>query len=595
MEQPTQGILADEENIGYILTCLQGADEIGVDTETSGLNLRNNVDYLMGFCVSVPGMKAYLPFRHKRGNLPMRYLPHLEQVLQTKDLIWHNRKFDMHSCKTIGIDPLQFKGKQYCTMIIAHLIDEEMYSKELDFLANKFLKGEHKYKSSEIHKMGELFGFENLEPETYKEYGSHDAYLTRRLKEVLWSLLRRQELDSVYWDTEAPFTGLLYSLEQRGVGVNTSFCESKSRLGRARMATIERELKFNPASPIALGNALLDELGLPVFAHTGSCVECKRGKPLWTHEGKASFNKVAMGEYDDILSALDNPLAKRITEYRGWQKAVSSLYDPLLEKVGPDGLIRTEFKQHGTVTGRLSASNPNLQQVPRNSDKLWNGNAKSAFTSGRGDGTVLIGWDYSQLELRLAASYGQEGLLLAEFEKAEADPFSVLAPLIFGKLTPETRHETKTFVYANLYGAGVAKIALQLGRPISEVEQLYKRYKESISGIISISGQVSRLIEQRGYVKYWDGRRRHIRNKSDSYKGWNSVCQGGGAQLVKKAMLRCQEFEDANCQMVLQVHDEITFVMDRGMVEKYEPMVVEAMTDWPQMGVNLAVEGKEWK
>jgi DNA polymerase I-like protein with 3'-5' exonuclease and polymerase domains len=232
--------------------------------------------------------------------------------------------------------------------------------------------------------------------------------------------------------------------------------------------------------------------------------------------------------------------------------------------------------------------------VPRGSNKVWNGNAKSSFNSGR-EGYILYGWDYSQIELRLATAYGQEQILLTEFENPNADPFNVLAPLIFGELTPETRHETKTFVYANLYGAGVNKIALQLGRPVHEVEELYGNYKRSISGIIDVSQQVTRLVEQRKFVKYWDGRRRHIRSRSDAYKAWNSVCQGGAAQLVKKAMLRCLEFEDENCFMVLTVHDEITFVIRENMIDHYEPLIIEAMTDWPQFGVNLHVEGKEWK
>ena len=188
--------------------------------------------------------------------------------------------------------------------------------------------------------------------------------------------------------------------------------------------------------------------------------------------------------------------------------------------------------------------------MPRGSSKPWNGNAKSAFTSGR-DGYSLVGWDYSQLELRLAAAYGQEAVLLAEFDKPDADPFKVLAPLIFGTYTEAFRHETKTFVYANLYGAGIPKIASQLGREVSEVEELYKNYHNGIPGIMHISKEVTRLMEQRKWVQYWDGRRRHIKNKNEAYKAWNSLVQGGGAQLVKKAMLRCEEFEDEDCFMPL--------------------------------------------
>ncbi len=587
-------MLITEDNIGYALMALEANEEIGVDTETTGLDVRNKRDYMMGLCISVEGMNGYLPFRHKADNLPMAYFEKTMSILERKTLIWHHQKFDFHSLATMGYDPLNLQGEQYCTLNLAHLVNEELYSKELDVLAKIYLNDSKDPSSDAVHKMGELYGWSNLTPQILAEYGGKDAELPRRLKRVLWAEVLKQGLQDVYLSTEAPFTKLLYLLEQRGVGVNKSHCEEYAHRGRKRMATIERELGFSPASPKQLGNYLLTELGLPVFAHTKSCKRCFQGFPVTEHDGPPSFNKKAMEEYDDILSEVQNPNAQRVAEFRGWQKAVTSLYEPLLEKVGPDGLIRTEFKQHGTVTGRLSAANPNLQQVPRGSDKPWNGKAKSSFHSGR-EGYVLYGWDYSQLELRLAASYGQEQVLLTEFSKDSADPFSVLAPIIFGLLTPETRHDTKTFVYANLYGAGVRKIALQLGRPVHEVEELYENYKAGIPGIISISKQVDRLVKNRGYVKYWDGRRRHFRNKNDSYKAWNSVCQGGGAQLVKKAMLRCQEFEDENCQMVLQVHDEITFIIKEDMVSHYEPLIVEAMTDWPMFGVNMAVEGKEWK
>lgn len=581
-----------EDNFGIVMTGLAAYDgKVGVDTETSGLNTRSKADYLMGWCFDVPGISVYMPFRHHTGNLPLRYLDHVKTILNTKELVWHNRKFDMHSSKTIGIDPLEFKGKQWDTLMMAQLVNEELYSKELDALGQRYLK-EGKYKKDAVKEMGKALGFANLPPEVYEKYGGVDANLTRRLEPILGTELVRQDLQGVY-DTEAQFTEVLYAIEQRGVGVRPDFCAERAERGRGRMATIRRELNLNPSSPTDLGKYLIEELGLPVLAHTDSCDPCKNGAPLDSHNHRASFNKKVMEEYDDILQESKNPAARRIAEYRGWQKAVTSLYEPMLTKVGPDGLIRTNFKQHGTVTGRVSSEDPNLQQLPRGSNKPWNGDAKTAFTSGRED-FDLIGWDYSQLELRIAAAYGREALLLAEFEKPDADVFNVLAPLVFGVLTDGTRHDTKTFVYANLYGAGLRKISAQLGRSLDETKELYANYKRSISGIIAVSEQVTRLVEERRYVKYWDGRRRHIRNHSEAYKAWNSVCQGGGAQLVKKAMIRCREFEDENCFMVLQVHDEITFAIRKGMRAKYEPLIVRAMTDWPQFNVNFAVEGKSW-
>lgn len=587
-------LIRNEAEFQYAMMCLQANDEVAVDTETSGLDVRSGRDYLMGFCFSVPGFACYIPFRHNTGNLPRHLVSQIEAILSEKNLIWHNQKYDWHSLKTIGIDPLKFRGKQYDTLLLAMLVDEELYSKELDYLGRKFLKT-GKYKSTEVHKYGEIYGYANVPVELYEKYGPQDAIVTRELKAVLWQKIKDQELEDVYWSTEQPFTRLLYELEQRGVGVNQDFANKKAVRGRGRMGTLQRELRFNPASPIALGKYLLDELGLPILAHTDSCDDChKRGLPVGSHKGKPSFNKRVMEDYDDILQESKNPAAQKIAEFRGWQKATTALYEPILRKTSPDGLIRTDFRHAGTRTGRISSSNPNLQQVPRSTLKVWNGDAKSCFWAGR-EGYALVGWDYSQLELRLAAAYGSERLLLEEFKKEDADPFSALAPRIFGILTPETRFATKTFVYANLYGAGLAKIASQLGRSLNEVEELYENYHAAIPGIMNVSKQVTNLVTSRGWVRYWDGRRRHIKDRREAYKAWNSVCQGGGAQLVKRAMLRCKEIEDEDCFMVLQVHDEITFCIQKERIPYYEKLIVEAMTDWPSFGVKFTVEGKEWK
>ena len=585
-------MLVTEDKFDLVIELLQNAKEIGIDTETSGLRVSDKIDYLTGICIATDEIKAYFPFRHQEGNLERHHLAKLINTIRDKTMFWHNRKFDMHSMRTIGVDPLKFTGIQYCSMLLAHLWNENHFSFELDHLAKKYLDVG---KTVDMNEIAKIHGGWAFVPATVMaSYGANDAKITLDLGRFMLNMVKREEVHDVYINTEMPFTALLYKLEQQGVGVNKEFVERKAFVGRKRMATLEREIGFNPASPKQIGKYLIEDMGLPVFAHTASCQECKRRKPLSSHEGPPSFNKKAMEDYDDILQASDNPTAKRISEYRGWQKAVTSLYEPLIELTAPDGNIRTNFKQHGTVTGRLSANSPNLQQVPRASSNVWNGDAKSSFTSGR-EGYVLYGWDYSQLELRIAATYGQEKLLLDEFKKPDADPFSVLAPLIFGVLTPETRHQTKTFVYANLYGAGPAKIALQLGRTLEETQDLYKRYQRSIAGIMAVNRQVTQLIEQRKYVKYWDGRKRHFKSKGEAYKGWNSLCQGGGAQLVKKAMLRCQEFEDENCIMVLQVHDEITFIIKEGMIEHYEPKIVEAMTNWPEFTAVMAVDGKEWK
>jgi DNA polymerase-1 len=578
--------LACDEDMPMLLMEMEAADDLSIDTEASGLNVRNGVDYLTGICVDTGFSSFYLPFRHAKGNnLQRKWLPFIEEILQKKDLIWHNQKYDFHSFKTIGIDPLKFQGKQYDCLLIAHLINEELYSLELEFLTKWYLKVT-KEQANEIHALGEIYGWENIPPPIMAPYGAADARITRQLRDKLWPLLVKQSLQSVYWDTESPFTTSLYRMEQRGVGTNRELAGSLAERGRARMATIQRELRFNPASTLDLGHYLLNELNLPVLA--------------LTPKGKPSFNKVAMEQYDEILQASNNPAARRIAEYRGWQKATTSLYEPLLRKVGPDGRIRTNFKHHGTVTARLSSTDPNLQQVPRGSNKTWNGNAKACFTSGR-DGYALFGWDYGQVELRLAAAYGRERLLLEVFA-ANGDPFATYCEILFGSFTPEGRQHTKTFFYANLYGAGLDRIDATLGwNDLSRTRPVFNRFRGSIPGIADVSRRCNTAMANQGYITYWDGRRRHIRNRDDSFKAWNSLIQGGAAQLMKKAVLKCDEFADNDCFPVLTVHDEITFCVRREAIPDYEPMVKKAMTEWKNedgnnvFPVNFAIEGKEWK
>lgn len=600
-----EGVLATDELMPMILMHLEAADDIAIDTETSGLNVRNRVDYLMGFCLDVPGLSCYIPFRHKTGNVDRKWIVPLWSILRKKNLIWHNRKFDFHSIASIGLNPLELEGLQYDTLMIAALVNENLFSKELDSLA-KIAMGNKEYgkvDSDRVHAHGRAVGYANIPPEMYRQYGSHDAHLTRRVRDYFWPKLLEQELDTVYWNVESRFTTLLYIMEQRGVGVNSSMCSEYSERGRSRMATIQRNLGGrNPASPLDLKHLLLTELELPVLAHTKSCEQCfppkgsnRKSIPVETHKGPPSFNKVVMEEYDEILQGSNNPTAQLVAEYRGWQKAVTALYEPAMEKVGPDGFLRTEFQQHRTVTGRLSSSDPNLQQVPRHTEKPWNGRAKAAFHSGR-DRYLLYGWDWSQIELRLSAAYAGEIDLLAEFSKADADVFKLLTPRIFGTYSDELRHLTKNkFVYPSLYGAQLRRVALELGYPIEKARPLYENYKASIPSITALSESVNKLAATRKFIKYWDGRRRHFPFRDEAHKAWNSLLQGGAAQLMKATMLELMQYEDENFFMVLTVHDEITFAVREDMLHIYDPIVVKCMTDWPQFGVTLACEGKEWK
>lgn len=565
----------DETSVERHVEAMRNAEVIAVDTETTGFLVKDGRDYLMGISVAYRLgafgiVSAYFPFRHQEGNLERGHLELIKSVIESKPLVFHNLKFDLHSLATIGIVPT---GKLYDTLNIAQLINEELPSKSLDYLSKKFLN-DSKAKD-EVKTWADMYGWASVPANIMAPYAEHDAELTLMLFEKFWPQMREQELVGL-WPTERQFTRLLTDMERRGVRIDPAFCEAKARKGRDRMNAIldDLDLDEDTLGPKALYRILIEELQLPVVKRTD--------------KGAVCFDKDAMAQYDEMLEAMDSPIAHLVLEYRGWQKAVTSLYEPLLRLVSPDGRVRPNFKQHGTKTGRLSCAEPNLQQIPKRTEKPWNGDAKRAFCAS--EGFTLWGYDYSQLEFRLAAAYGQEQWLIEEFANPDGDVFTVMSERL-----GVSRSVVKTFTYGTLYGAGLAKTAQTLGQPEAAIEADYNSFRDSISGIRHVSSVATKKAKQRGYVKYWTGRRRHFPYADGHHKAFNSLLQGGGAELVKRAMIRLDsEVCDDNCRILLQVHDEIVFEIKDGMESTYDPLIVKIMTEFPEFGIPFKVEGKVW-
>ena len=558
------------------VVAMADAPYIAVDTETTGFDVKTGKDYLTGISIAyrlgpLGIFSAYFPLRHESDNLPVdETLALLKPILRDKILIFHNRKFDLFSLKTIGIT--EFNAMHYDTILMAHIVNEEWPSKQLDWLGKKLLKQGKDRDEIELWTKKMKLGWASVPPNIMEPYAKQDAEITLQLFEIFSGDFQREDLTDL-WPDEVAFNTTLYTMESEGVGVNIPFCEKKVAIGEERMDSIESILSFKVSSNKELGEFFFDELKMPVLKLTPG--------------GKPSLDKHVMEDYEDMLEASDNPVASLVLEYRGWQKSVSSLYRPMLE-LNDNGLVRCNFKQHGTKTGRLSCEKPNLQQIPRKTDKEWNGDARQAFNAGD-DEFDLIGYDYSQLELRLATSYGQEHRLIEEFLKDDADPFTAYSQIIGA-----TRQETKTFFYANIYGAGVSKIAYTLGRPIDETKEIHDRFLSSIPGINRASRRAADLANSRGYVRYWTGRRRHFPYRENTYRAFNSILQGGAAELVKQAMLKMRQIENDDIKMVLQIHDEIVFKVRRGTLDRYDSRIREIMTDFPQFGVRFAVESKVW-
>jgi DNA polymerase-1 len=369
-------------------------------------------------------------------------------------------------------------------------------------------------------------------------------------------------------------------MKRHGVRIDTQLAQKYVEKGDERMAQIEKELGINPASPKQMKKLLIDDLGLPIVKQSA-----KTGAP--------SFDKEAMLAYDLMLEKLENPVAKLIKEFRGWQKAVSASYRPYIDLVDVDGRLRCSYRLHGTATGRLSCAEPNLQQIPKSSDKEWNGKVKECFIPE--DGYTLINADFSQLELRLATAYAGEQELKEVFNEGR-DIFTEMS-----KQLGMSRHDTKTLVYSMQYGAGEQRLMNAFGVDKATAKQIRQNYFDTYPHFRRLNERCTAKVEQTGEIRIWSGRVRHFENRNEAYKAMNSLIQGGGADIVERIMVKCfKELEGPECRMLLQVHDSITFEVKESVVPQYIEKIrtlmedVNAVTGEVDFDVRFAVEVENW-
>ncbi len=380
------------------------------------------------------------------------------------------------------------------------------------------------------------------------------------------------------WEIESDFIRQMSDIKERGVAIDTAFSRAKVIEGTRIQNQISSELGWNPGSPQQLGKYLLDDLGLPVFKRT--------------EKGTPSFDKEALEEYELLLEAQGDSTAKKVLEYRGWNKTTSSNFQAYLDLMDENEILHPNYKVHGTRSGRLSCEKPNLQQIPRESIKPWNGDVKKAFIPRRAElfqlansklwtpsgNLKLRTFDFKQVEFRLAAAYAGEKTLLESFNSG-ADIFTEMSERL-GRPRPII----KTFVYATLYGAGRRKLGLILKVPQDEADDLYDEYHGTWPGFKRVSEQATEWAKRDGYISYWTGRRRHL-SKADAHKAFNSVLQGGAFEIVKRRMIALKEQF-----IVLQVHDSITVEGDDNCDIDYIKKTLEAVPEAEELGVKFEVD-----
>lgn len=574
------------DSVRSVLSTWGNSQTIAIDTETNGQEIRDGRGFAMGISMSNGQEALYLPFRHPDGenNLSIpEFRPIVQGILDTRRIVFHNAKFDLVSLATLGFNA--FDSQFFDTMLEAHLVNEEYpQNKGLDYTAKYYLGNEGKIKDKDFKDILKLLGWGGLPVEDINEYAATDAQLTWDLHQALVPMLKEEDLLKT-WEHKRKFIKLVIEMEKRGVRIDTDFCNEMAATGHRRMKEIEAELGINPGSPHGLKALLIDRLGMePIMK--------QRKRKSGLVEYTMTFDKDAMEVYDIRLERIKSPVAKMILEYRGWQKSVSSNYEPYVELLSPDGRLRPNYKLHGTRTGRMSCEKPNLQQIPKSKGKnAWNGRMKAAFIPQ--DGYTLMEFDYSQLELRLGSFYAKEETLLQIFSDGEIDIFDFMSEDL-----GMTRDDTKTLVYSMQYGAGIQRLMDAFGVSRSRATEIRSNYFRTYPKFREITQQATAIVDAHGKIPIWSGRFRHFPDRRHSYKAFNSVIQGGGADIVERTMLRLADrgYNCDECRLLLQVHDSCIFEIRNDLVQELAPKISQVMIDVPAPFDNLrfAADGKVW-
>lgn len=563
-----------------------------LDTEGNSFDYRHDkraktMGVSVGFRASptTPIQADYFPYFHEIGeNLPESHLDTLREVIEKHPrIVCHNWPYDCLALENLGIN---VRDKPfYDTMLMTHFINENLISKALDYVS-KHYGGKPKNKSELQTKFIKAVGWGSIPSWLMREYSANDSYITYELWEKLLPTFQEEGYDDELWEFEQEFARLKLKMESYGVKVDNDLCREELATGQARMHEISESMNgLNPNSPKDLEVLLIDCLGVKPYEKL-------------TDTGKLCFDKEAMEYYEEELGYIDDPTAKLVLEYRGWLKACSAYYGAYIKLQSEYGILHPNFKLHGTRTGRLSCEKPNLQQIPRQTSKRWNGNAKRAIIAR--PGYTLWEIDYANLEFRLGAIYANEPNMIQPLQQG-FKPFDAMAELLYGPdWVDSQRQDCKVFSYMTAYGAGITKIARTMRRSDGFAAKLRDDWFTAYPGMRRATRLATRKAEQRGYALLWTGRRRHFPDGSSTHKAFNAVIQGGAAELVKRTMLSLDKVIDwIDCKMLLQVHDSCVFEIRNGMEDYWLTIIQTIMENvsahHPKFGLlPFPVDVKRW-
>ena len=592
--------LLTQADLDIWLRRLQEADLFAFDTETTSLNYNEAEIVGVSFAVQA-GQAAYLPLAHEYPGVPQQLdrqtvLAQLKPILEdpAKAKLGQNLKYDAHVLANHGI---RLQGIAHDTMLQSYVLNSTATRHNMDDLAKHYLGLETIHYEDVAGKGAKQIGFQEVAIEIASEYACEDADITLRLHVSLSEQLKQQpRLWALYQGLEMPLLAVLTRIEDNGVLIDGAMLDQQSLELANRMAGIEQQAHdlagsaFNLGSPKQIQEILFDRQQLPVLKKTP--------------KGQPSTDESVLQEL-----ALDYPLPRLILDHRSMSKLKSTYTEKLPQQVhAKTGRVHTSYHQAVAATGRLSSSDPNLQNIPIRSEE--GRKIRQAFIAA--PGYKIVAADYSQIELRIMAHLSGDAGLLAAFSQG-IDVHSATAAEVFAvplaSVTNDLRRSAKAINFGLIYGMSAFGLAQQLGLPRNQAQayiDLYfnrypgvKQYMDDIREQAKLNGYVETLFGRRLYLPDINARNAAVRQYAER-TAINAPMQGTAADIIKRAMLACDQWltETAvDAKMVMQVHDELVFEVAESQLETCLSNIRQLMSNAAELKVPLLVEvgvGANW-
>lgn len=584
--------LIDKNNLDDLVKSLTLSKSLCVDTETSSLNIQEAE--LAGIALSNEEKKGYyIPTLNDCDEVIYKLKPLLENP--SIMIIGHNLKYDLQILKKYNIN---IKENVFDTMLAHYLINPES-SHKLDVLSENYLN--HKCIPIEdiIGKRGvNQKKMTDLDPKDIYVYACEDADITFRLKNIFEKELKKNNLTKLFYDLEIPLMFVLCEIENNGVKIDSDFLSNMSTLLTKKINETQKSIhkiageEFNVASPKQLGVILFDKLKID-------------DNPKKTKSGQYSTS-------EDILTKLSkkSKIVSLILEYREYKKLLSTYIDALPQMVSSyDKLIHTDYAQAVTATGRLSSNKPNLQNIPIRTQ--LGRKTRSAFVS-RTKGNFILAADYSQIELRIIASFSEDKEMINAFNNNK-DIHSITASKVFGisldDVTQDMRRRAKEVNFGIIYGISPFGLSQNLDIPRGEAKEIIDAYFDEFKNVKLYMDRSIEEAKSKKQVKTLLGRRRFLRDidsRNYTLRGFaernaiNSPIQGTAADIIKLAMISISKWMKENnikSKMIMQVHDELVFDVEKTELELLSLNIKKIMENVIKIKVPLLVEvgyGKTW-